>query len=87
MGQGESQNAGNAAKWCPVPLVEPDPIPGLRVEYRLPQEAQYWGGVSSGECLIPAEQYSRPYRHTAAGPDPTYPELPEKATFTAYKYI
>lgn len=88
MDQCELQNVGNDAEWCPVPLVEPDPIPRLRVLYRLPQEVQYWGGASSGECLTPAEQYSKPYRHTAVGLDPTYPELPVKSNIHSLeKYL
>lgn len=79
MDQHEHQNVDNAAEWCLVPLVEPDPIPGLGVVYRLPLEEQYWGGVSSGECLTLAEQYSRLYKHTGVGLDPISPELPAKS--------
>jgi hypothetical protein len=87
MDQHGIQNAGNAAEWCLVPPVEPGLIPGLGVVYRLPQEAQYWGGASSEECLILAEQYSRPYKHTEAGPDPTSPELPAEHHIISLKTV
>jgi len=82
MGQHGIQNAGNAVEWCLVPLVVPGLIPGLGVVYRPPQEAQYWDGVSSKECSILAEQYSRPYKHTGGGPGPTSPELPAEHHIT-----
>jgi hypothetical protein len=79
MDQCGPQNADNAAEWYLVRPVEPDPTPVLGVVYRLPLEAQYWGGVSSGECLALAEQYSRLYMHTEVGLDPISLELPAKS--------
>jgi hypothetical protein len=87
MDQHGIQNAGNAAEWCLMPLAEPGLIPGLGVVYRLPQEAQYWGGASSEECLILAEQYSRPYKRTGVGPDPTSPELPAEHHIISLKLV
>jgi hypothetical protein len=85
MDQCEPQNADNAAESYLVPPAEPDPTPVLEVVYRLPLEAQYWGGVSSGECLALAEQYSRLYMHTEVDLDPISLELPAKVKSTTQK--